>query len=361
MADKVLAQRPGDLRAMLNRYYSSNMLGQVAQDRNNFALAEANTQKSIEAAQYYTRFNPADSTGWRNLISSNSDSAYLSLDQGRVADGLRQFRQTVTVEQDPRNKTGTDPLVVTAWLQIMGVEAQAGHLPAARAAQAEGRRASKQVIKDRNFDAQLAQVVGVNMEMTEYDILAAEGNYAKIHALAVEHRARLDQIKVDNESNLQFLEGSQRRNRSWLTESALRLGNFEEAVTTAREAVTNQLAGRSDLLTLKDIKARDQTRLGQALLGAGRRSDALVPLGDALVHYRERLAKGATDSNFRYNYARALYYSAKAQAGDEAGVLQRNLLLNEAASQLDSLSIEARNLLFTKELIQWVMEARKNA
>ena len=359
-ADKVLVQRPGDLRAMLNRYYSANMLGQVARARNNFATAEAHAQKSIEAAQYYTRFNPADSTGWRNLIGSHIDSAYLSLDQGRVAESLRQFRQSITLGLDSRNKTGTDPLFVSAWFQIMGIEAQAGHLAAARAAQAEGQRTSQQAIKDRNFDAQLAQIVGLNIEMSEYDILAVEGNYAKIHALGVEHRARLDQIKIENDTNRQMLEGSQRRNRSWLTETALRLGNYEEAVTTAREAVTNQLAGRSDLLTLRDIKARDQTRLGQALLGAGRRNDALVPLGEALAHYRDLQAKGTTDTSFRYNFARALYYAAKAQAGDETGVLQRQRLLDEAANLLDGLTIEARNLLFNKELIQWITEARKN-
>jgi hypothetical protein len=138
------------------------------------------------------------------------------------------------------------------------------------------------------------------------------------------------------------------------------LGNYEEAGTTAREAVTKQLAGRSDLLTLKAIKARDQTRLGQSLLGSGRREAALVPLGEALAYYRDMLAKGAIDSAFRYNFARALFYSAKAQAGDDAGLLQRRQLLDEAASMLDGLSIEARNQLFTKELIQWVMEARKN-
>ena len=360
MADKVLAQRPGDLRAMKNRYYAANMLGTVARDRHDYADAEAHALESVEAAHYYTLFNPADAVGWRNLISSNTETANLYLDQGRLADGLRQLRQTVAIEQDPRHKTGMDPGIVSAWYQIMGIEAQAGHLAAARAAQAEALRAGKQAIKDRNFDAQLTQIIGLQSEMSEYDLLAAEGNYAKIHALGLEHRTRLDQIKLVTENNLQFLEGSKRRNRSWLAESALRLGNYEEAATTAREALTNPLAARSDVLTLKDIKARDQTRLGQALLGAGRRNDALVPLGEALVHYRALQAKGATDVYFRYNFARALYYAALAQAGDEAGVVQRHRLLDEASTLLDGLSLEARNLLFQKELIQWVTEARRN-
>jgi tetratricopeptide (TPR) repeat protein len=276
-----------------------------------------------------------------------------------LTEGLRQFRKNAELGQDPRNKTGMDPLMPQAWFAIMALEAQTGHLAEARAAQAEAQRAVKQTIKDSHLDAQMAQIAELGAEMSEYEILAAEGNYAKIHALGLEHRARLDQIKSENDTNLQFLEGNKRRNRSNLTESALRLGNYEEAVTSAREAVTNPLAGRSDLLSLKDIKARDQTRLGQALLGAGRRAEALASLDEALVYYRDQQAQGATDVLFRQNFARALYHSARAQTGDEAGVLRRRALLAEAATLLDGLSLEARNLLFIKELIQWVLEAQK--
>ena len=97
------------------------------------------------------------------------------------------------------------------------------------------------------------------------------------------------------------------------------------------------------------------------MLGVDRRAEALVPLGEALAYYRAEQAKGATETSFRQDIARALYHLARAQAGDAAGRAQRRALLDEAAGVLDGLTFEARQLIASKELIQWVRAAQVQA
>jgi hypothetical protein len=361
MAEKVLAQRPGDLRAMLNRYYSANMLGTVARDRHDLVKAEASFAQAIDAAEHYALFNPVDNNAWRNLISAGRDLAGIHLDQGRVADARRKLQEAAALERDPRNKTGVDPLIFWTWRTILGVEAQTGNLRTARTAHTELRRIAGQVIKDRNLDAELAQITEVNVAMAECDVLAAEGNHAAVHARAVDLGARLAQIKGENDNNRDFLEEAQRRNRVWLAESALRMGNQEEALTTARAAVDKPLTGRSDLLSLRDITARDQVRLGQALLAADRRTEALAPLAAAVAHYRAQQAQGASETSFRQDFSRTLYFLARAQADDAAGRARRSSLLDEAAGLLEGLTLEAQQLRTSKELIRWVADARREA
>jgi hypothetical protein len=58
------------------------------------------------------------------------------------------------------------------------------------------------------------------------------------------------------------------------------------------------------------------------------------------------------------DFARALLHLALAQADDEAGRAQRISLLNEATAALNGLSLEARLLQPSQELIRWVAEAR---
>ena len=126
-----------------------------------------------------------------------------------------------------------------------------------------------------------------------------------------------------------------------------------------RATIDKPIPGRLDKLTLEDTLARAKVRLGQALLGADRRNEALVTLGEAVAHYRAEQGKGAGGTIFRQDFARALYQLAQAQPPDEAGRAQRRTLLDEAAGQLGGLSLEAQQLLTSKELVQWVAAARR--
>ncbi len=358
MAEKVLEQRPGDLRAMLNRYFSANMLGTVASDRYDLPKAEASFAKAKEAAWNYTLFNPADSQGWNLLISSGRDLAGMYLEEGRVSEARRTLQETASLERNPRNKTGMDPAIFWTWRTIEAVEAQAGNQRTARSALAELHRVTGLLVKSRSFDEELTQLSRLSLKQAEFDILAAEGDYATIHTRAVDLSEQLGKIKGQTEVNRIFHDDLLRHNRAWLAESALRLGNLEEAVTQSRTNVENPIPGRQDLLTQQNDLARAKVRLGQALLAVDRRTEALVPLSEAAAHYRAEQLKGNGSTIFRQDFARALYQLAQAQSNDEAGRARRRQLLDEAAGQLDGLSVEAQQFVTSKELSQWVTSAR---
>jgi tetratricopeptide (TPR) repeat protein len=361
IAEKVLERRPGDLRAMINRYYSANVLGNVAYDRNQFPEAETHYTKSEEAARNYALFNPADNLAWRNWNQSNLDIGETLAEQGQVAEALRHYHLTAARENDPRNKTGSDIGLLNAWQHITQLEAQGGDLRAARAAHAEVCRVSDLLIKERNLDQELTRIATLGRQLQEFDILAAEGDYATIHARAVAIADQLGKVKEMNKGNQVFRFNTLRSARTWQIESALRLGRAEEAVTVASKVVNEPMTYQVDLAPAERMKARARVRLGQGLVAVERRAEALAPLGEALVQYRTQQAGGAHGATFRHDFARALHEAAEAQGADDAGRAQRRALLDEAAGVLGGLSFEAQQLGPNKELIQWVSAARAQA
>ena len=361
MATKVLERRPGDLRAMQNRFYSANMLGGVAQDRHELVKAKADFLRYIEASRNYTLFNPDDLAGWTNLITGYRMLALNEVELGNVTEAERILRQAAEVEHDSRNKTGVDGGIFYAWRLLEVVAAQRGDLPAARAALAEVHRLTPLIIHDRAFDENLANVAKLTAELFEYDILAAGGDYATIHARAVGLDARLKKISSQDGPTTEFRNDGIRRNAGWLAESALRTGQYESAEAVARQAIEKPIAGRLNKAALDDSLALARVRLGEALLGSGKRDEAVAAFNEALAYYRKQQADGANGTGPRQDLARTLYFLAKAQAGDEASVAQKASLLAEAADTLASLSIETQQLQTSRELIELVSTARAQA
>ena len=361
IAERVLDRRPGDLRAMMNRYYSANVLGRVAFERHQLAEAETIYTKAEEAARNYTLFNPADNLAWRTWSGSSADIAGAVFEQGRVTESLAKFHEAAATEKDPRNKAGADFGVLDAWRAVTDIEADRGNQRTARAALAELRRVGTQLRKDRNFDQEMTKFSDVGMQMEEFSILAAEGDYAAIHARAVELTDQLQKTKEISEANRPIRDNNRRGLRTWTIESALRLGNFEEAVTAARDAVEHPLETNLQQTSSERVAARAQMRLGQALLGAGQPAEAQAALGAALAFFRKQQAEGATGVSFRHDFARTLYQLARTQADDPDSRAKRRVLLDEAAAALDGMSLEARQLLSSRELIGWIRDARAQA
>ena len=169
-------------------------------------------------------------------------------------------------------------------------------------------------------------------------------------------------MKIVAGANHDFRINALRQSRVWQIESALRIGNVEEAATTARELVAKPAFGRTiDQFDVNESLARTKVRLGQALAASGRRNEALGVLQEAETYYRRQLAQGATDVGFRLDFSRALYQLAVAQTDDGEGRTRRIALLDEAAALLGGLTFEAQQLRASKELIAWVSTARAQA
>jgi tetratricopeptide (TPR) repeat protein len=358
IAEKVLEQRPADLRAMQNRYYGANMLGTVALDRNDLAKAEIYNAKAIEAARSYTYFNPADSTGWNLLTTSGRDLASTYIEQGRIAEGQKLLRETVALEHDPRNKTGADNGTFFALRLLEAASVQAGDLRGARAALDEIRRVGPAIVRERALGQSWATITSLMTQIFEHDLDAAQADYAPVLARAQEIDARLRQF-TDREASIMLArDDALRRNQGWMVEAALRLGNFEQAASAAHQAIEKPIAGRLGPQGVKDSVARNRVRLGQALLGSGRTAEARAEFEQALAYYREQQKAGANGMGSRQDLARALYQLSQAQALDEAGVARRQALLAEAETVLLGMTFEAQQTLNGSELIQWVRKAR---
>jgi len=358
IATKVLEQRPGDLRAMANAYYSANMLGSVAQDRNDYVQSDAHYLRSMDAARKYILFNPADSVGWANLSTSGRAIAVNYFEEGRIDDAQRLLHEMAALEHDPRNHTGMDAGTFFAWRLIEAVAAQQSDLPAARQALAEVHRVSPLLIRDRNLGEDLARVNPLLMEVFDYDILAANGDYQTIRERAADLAERLQKLDLKEERAREFRNDGLRRNAGWLVEAELRTGQFEAAAAGARQTIENPVAGRLNPAALEDALARARVRLGQALLGSGQPAAARDALNEALVYYRKQQAEGAAGTGHRQDMARALLMLARAQAGDEASVARLRQLLDEAAAQLDGMSFESQQLQTSRELIDRVAAER---
>jgi len=361
MAEKVLERRPGDLQAMINRYYSASVRGLVAATRNQYAEAEVLYKQAAESAKNYVLFNPADNLGWGAWNGSEVDAGNVMQQQGRVARALEQYRTAAAREKDPRNKTGSDLGVLEAWDGIVQLEAQQGNRRTARAAVVEVRRVSDLILKARNASPELVQLIKAGRAQQEFDILAAEGDYAAIHARAAESLVQIAKVPETSADNRQFRTNIRRDSRAWLLESALRLGRAEEALTVVQEAIANPLAEFSNATSAHRQMIRNKVALGRALAAAGRPVEAQVAFDETLAFYRTELAGGANGTTFVQNFTRALYYSAQAQAGDQAGRARRLALLEEAMNVLGGLSVEVQQLHDSKELIKWVTDARREA
>jgi tetratricopeptide (TPR) repeat protein len=361
MAEKVLEHRPGDLQAMINRYYSAEMRGQVAATRNQYGEAEVLYKQAAESARNYVLFNPADNLGWGAWNGSNVAAGNVLLQQGRLAGALEQYRTVTAREKDPRNKTGSDLGVLEAWAIIGQLEAQQGNLRTARAAVGEVRRVGDLILKERNASPELVQLIKAGRAEQEFDLLAVEGDYATIHAHAAETLVQIAQIKETSADNRQFRVNISRENRAWLIESALRLGRAEEALTVIQQAFANPLTDFVNATSATRQTIRNKVALGRALTAAGRLAEAQAPFDEAIAFYRAELTEGANGVTFTQNFTRALYYKALAQAGDAAGRARRLALLEEAMQQLGGLSVEAQQLHDNQELLKWVSAARREA
>jgi hypothetical protein len=361
IAEKVLAKRPGDLRAMKDRFQSPDVLGRVARARNDYAADEASQRKALEAARNYTLFNPADSDGWLSCSISSNQIAQALMNQGRVTEALQQWRATTKIDDDPRNVSGSGGNIYYSWRNIAEYEAQLGHLDASEKAVVELHRYAQKFRTKEGLDEAFNDVAAVWEDLYRLDILAAQGNYEAIHSQAVALDERLQKIAPTNALTRSIRAQAIRQDHTWIAESALRTDRHEEALAAARGLVDRPPVSSTDEKVSVDASVeRAKTRFGQALIASGQRLEARAALAEALAYYRDLQAHGAAATRFRQDFGEALYQLAQAQDDDEPGRAQRRALLDESQSVLGGLSQEAQQFRTSRDLIALVSEARAN-
>jgi hypothetical protein len=263
------------------------------------------------------------------------------------------------LERDPRNKTGVNYFIFDSLQNLAEYEAQRGNLKEARAALADGRRVIEKFVQQSGFDPEVIEISNLEMNlMDDVDLLRASGDHAAIHSRAVALQDGLAKVKHVTEGNTAFREDAIRNAKLLQVESALRLGHPEEAVNEARSVLANFPVGGLGKRGVNRMTAQFESRLGQALVAAGKRDEGLKHLESANAHYRAEMAKGASETHFRLEFGRLLYELARAQPADDAGRARRKELLTQAAAVVDGLSFEVKQWGEAKELMQWVAAAQ---
>ena len=350
LAERVLAQRPGDLRAMQNRALAADMLGTLADRRHDYAAAAKYAAMSERAGHDLLRFNPTDLESWVYWIRGKESVSNTLFEQGEVLASIEVRRSIVNGDA----AGGTPPSVMPvgwAWGWLAAMEAEMGRREPAEDAWEAANRSFGEALSTLPADSPLHAVNAARREAARARLLLTLGDEpgALRHARAAEEQVGRLQLREDDVNTLNFSHGILRHALATDAISNLRLGRHAEAEAASRRWLeVPRLQARGD--DPQDSIARNHVRLAHAIALQGRKDEALALLQPELERYRHEASQGAAGITFQRDLAHALYVDALAQADDEAGAASRQALLVEAAQILADMTTEARQLGFVREL-----------
>ncbi|HEY5079674.1 MAG TPA: hypothetical protein VII43_07485 [Opitutaceae bacterium] len=361
MGQKVLAKRPGDLRAMKDIYFADELLSQIASANEDLVEAESYSRKTIEAALTYMRFNPADTQGWYSYIAGRNQLGRDFYEQGRIGAFLEQAQETLRLESEAGAKADSDNSYYSCLIQDTLIEARLGHANEAAALYARTVKMSKIFVNRLDTDDSFKRITEIAMELLGLDLLAAGGDYAAVYPQSLKLHEELKRIVPKSVLTEIYLSQITRGSIEGLIESELRTGRFEAAAAAAGDFLAHPPDARMSPIGATYQLTRMRVLVGRSQIGLGRMADARTTLDEALTDYHERRGMGASGTSFRIDFASCLYQFSRVQPDDGPGRAERKSLLDSAAGVLFGLSPEAQELIEAKELNQWVSDARAQA
>jgi hypothetical protein len=342
---KILARQPGNLHAMANRVYTTGLLGTLASRRHDGTAAMAFARKSADAGEDEVRFNAADLNAWTRWAQGLAQVARMQYDQGEIAESIASWRKLMALEQDPRRPSSLAPNLFYGWGALAQRQALTGDSTgAAQSLEAEARDLVE--VGARLPKGSVLHALSATRQQGDTaDVQLAEGNAQSAFKNASAAVAELDALKIPADD----LNAGASKNSSLATSlpiaasAAMRLGRYADAERFARrwQQLPPPSQSRADP-GVQDSGARAMQ--AHALIMQGHAADARKLLQPALEWYRAQAQAGATATNFRRNYAYALYVSAISQRADAAGTKQRKADLDAADKQIAGASAQARQL-----------------
>ena len=356
LAEKVLAQRPGDLKSLANRYLAAGLLSELAQRQYDAAAADEFAQRSVEAAEDTLRFNPSAMENWAALVRARSSMGGQQYERGEITGVLATADSILALTRDERRPASLYPLMSGVAGAITRLQAQLGQTAAAE----QWRQALL-----RSIDEGMAfyapgdprrQIEANAAERTRADLQLIAGQAQSAFALATADLARLDKLKfaADDDNARRSMQNVRRRDLGIAAGAALRLGRYPqtEALLRQLQAIPREGASGDDP---QEANMGIATTLAHAIALQGRNAEAQKLLQPALDYYRKEQQAGAHGTSFRHDFAYALYASALTRA---AGTPERARDLTEASRLIDGASIEVRQMSFMRELTRWIAAAQ---
>jgi tRNA A-37 threonylcarbamoyl transferase component Bud32 len=355
LAAGVVAKRPGDLRAKLDLFYSPDLLSRIEKKRFHDAEALKLAIQSQQAAEEYLKFNPSDTIGWMSKIEADLATVQLLHSLGWISEALQSARAALQMDGDHNNAT-IPPGVL--WAQVAILEAQRGNRGSADQALQEVRRSFDIFASVNRLAKTDSDGYAEELKNFERQVRLASGEDEMVYAQANQALPRLEKLRPSTTdlSATNFLLFNMQVTLDQAAQAALHLGRYADAETAARALS----AAPPSTVGSEDYAVWGQVLLAQALVGQSRKAEALKTLEPALAKYQELQTQGASYVQFRQHFARALYVQSLAEPADSGGLARRREELDRAASLLQGMTDEAKQLHDSKELLAWIVDAQKN-
>ena len=351
LADRILVQRPGHLRALRVRFWAPQVLSMVAAKRFDYAAALAYATNAEQAARTYLRYNPADVPwGGMALVGTRAQVADLRFEQGEVSQAVEAARAGAA-EYDAPGAPGVPLQVLFLWSRIAQWETQRGRRMAGERA-LDRARTTLAVVAARNRMPASAKALWVErLEDTQRSLQlslgAGESQDAALYLAATNALRRLRQLPTEQGKDQYwkpYKEDLVRDARHQAVVAALRGERFREAEAQARALLDEPPAIVGDPDEPAN-RAWAGVLLAEAVVRQpGRQPAAQAALGPALAYYRDAQGQGARHLEFRQRFARALFVAALAEPSGPGSTARAVTWLERAAALLDGLPEEARQL-----------------
>jgi len=359
LTEKVLVQRPGDLRSLANRFFAANLLGTLAERRHDDSAAADYAARAAKAGEDFVRFNPADLTTWSWWAQGLQQVADLQFERGEVTQALATYHSLMALAQDKRRPSSLGPVLFARWLNVAAMQAMLGDKAAAQ----QSLQAFAKDLDDLagTFAAEdpRRQIIATSPDGLRSRVLLLEGSTDAAFTSATSVIDRVEQIKVEGKNpNFDRTRHSNLRyNLTTAVMSAIRLGHGAQAETLARQlaALPIDPGFQSDP---RELAARNEAMLAHAVALQGRGDETRTILQPALEYYEKEQQGGAHGASFRRDYAYALFVDATARGTDAEGRTKREAELAEAAKLIAGESAEVQKLSMVRELSGLIAAAR---
>ncbi|MGH8378197.1 MAG: hypothetical protein ACRER7_04510, partial [Gammaproteobacteria bacterium] len=361
MTEKVLARRPDDLHALEDRFFAASRLALLADGRHDAAAAMNYANQSVQAAQDWVRFNPSSIDAWSRWAQALAQVATFQYERGEVAHAIATRRSALALAQDPRSPKGLAASIFYIWRGLIDIQASSGDSAGAEQSLQAYLRGLHTLAAGLPPHSPQRLLAGnaTNQPLTIGHLELFEGAPQPALADATTALAKIEAVQVPatdantTRTKNAMLEAS----LNVAAQAAVQLGRYSQAETSARQwlAVAPASVQQADP---KPLESRARYILAQAIAMQGRNAEARNVLQPALDYYQQQFKAGASDTDFRHDYAYALYVSAIAAPKDAAGAKQRRVDLEEAAKLITGMSADARRLTTTRYVAGLIAHAR---
>ncbi|MBS0382163.1 MAG: ATP-binding protein [Proteobacteria bacterium] len=349
MTEKVLAHRPGDLHALEDRFFAASRLALLASGRHDATGAMGYANQTVQAAQDWVRFNPSSLDAWSRWAQALAGLAGFQYENGEVSKAFATGHSALALTQDPRSPKGFAAANNGLWRGMAQAQASSGDSAGAeqslQAFLRNLRAFSTDFLAPDSPQRQLADNQ-TNQLLTDSQMKLSEGNPQAALAEATAAHARIESIEVPKTDAGTAHWKNQMLGASFDAgaRAAVRLNHYAQAEILARQWLAIAPNSVNTQTDPKPLESRARSILAQAIAMQGRRDEASKMLQPALAYYAGEQKAGAQETNFRHDYAYALYVDAIAQPAGAAGAKQRKDDLDQAAKLIAGASQEVQQL-----------------